>query len=67
MHAGQDAYTTYPQLDGENEIAEIVCRDYPHPKRVAVDDLSSEDQEVLESVSAPTRTRRVGGPIFFTT
>jgi len=52
MHAaGQVAYTPYPQLDGENEITEIVCRDYPHPKRVAIEELSSEDKEILESVS----------------
>jgi hypothetical protein len=51
MHAGQVAYTPYPQLDGENEITEIVCRNYPHPKRVAIEELSSDDKEVLESVS----------------
>ena len=51
MHSGQVAYTPYPQLDGENEIDEIVCRDYPHPKRVAVQDLSYDDKEILESVS----------------
>lgn len=66
MHAGQDDYTTYPQLDGENDIAEIVCRDYPHPKPVTIDDLSLEHKEVLESVSAPIRTGRVGA-ISFTT
>jgi hypothetical protein len=52
MHAGQvAAYTQYPQLDGENEITEMVCRDYPHPKRVAIEELSSEDKDILESVS----------------
>ena len=52
MHAGQVAYTPYPQLDGENETDEILCRNYPHPKRVAVQDLSSDDKDVLESVSS---------------
>lgn len=53
MHAGQVAYTPYPQLDGENEheTTEIVCRNYPHPPQVAIEDLSSEHKEILESVS----------------
>lgn len=53
MHTGQVAYTPYPQLDVENErqITEIVCRNYPHPPPVAIDDLSSEHKEILESVS----------------
>lgn len=54
MHAGQvTSYTPYRQLDGENEheITEIVCRNYPHPQPVAIDDLSSEHKEILESVS----------------
>jgi hypothetical protein len=65
MHAGQVAYTPYPQLDGENEITEIVCRDYPHPKPVAIDDLSYEDKEVLESVSPSKREGRRVGAISF--
>jgi len=53
MPAGQVSYTPYRQLDGENEheITEIVCRNYPHPQPVAIEDLSSEHKEVLESVS----------------
>ena len=53
MHAGQVPYTPYRQLDGENEheITEIVCRNYPHPPPVAIDDLSYEHKEILESVS----------------
>jgi hypothetical protein len=53
MHAGPVSYTPYRQLDGENEheITEIVCRNYPHPQPVAIDDLSSEHKEILESVS----------------
>jgi hypothetical protein len=61
MHAGQVAYTPYPQLDGENEITEIVCRDYPHPKPVAIQDLSSDDKEILESVSSILDEGRGGG------
>ena len=53
MHAGQVSCTPYRQLDGENEreMTEIVCRNYPHPQPVAIDDLSSEHKEILESVS----------------
>jgi hypothetical protein len=53
MHAGQVSYTPYQQLDGETEreMTEIVCRNYPHPQPVAIDDLSSEHKEILESVS----------------
>ena len=56
MHAAQVSYTPYRQLDGENEreITEIVCRDYPHPEPVAIEDLSSEHKEILESVSVCT-------------
>jgi hypothetical protein len=63
MYAGQVAYTPYPQLDGENEheITEIVCRNYPHPKPVAIDDLSSEHKEILESVSLLYRRGGGGG------
>jgi hypothetical protein len=53
MHAGQVSCPPYRQLDEENEheITEIVCRNYPHPQPVAIDDLSSEHKEILESVS----------------
>lgn len=68
MHAGQVPYTPYRQLDSENEheITEIVCRNYPHPQPVAIDDLSSEHKEILESVSTvffamPYRTSEGAG------
>jgi hypothetical protein len=57
MPAGQVSYTPYRQLDGENEheITEIVCRNYPHPQPVAIEDLSSEHKQILESVSVCIR------------
>jgi len=59
MHAGQVSYTPYQQLDGENEheITEIVCRNYPHPPPVAIEDLSSEHKEILESIIQGSRGR----------
>jgi hypothetical protein len=54
MHAEQFAYTPYPQLDGEKETNESVYRTYPHPPQVAIDDLSSENKEILQSVSPHT-------------
>lgn len=59
MHAGQVSYTPYRQLDGENEheITEIVCRNYPHPQPVAIEDLSSEHKEILESIIQGGRGR----------
>jgi len=51
MHAEQFDYAPYPQLDGEKENNEGVCRNYPHPAPVAIEDLSSEDKEILQSVS----------------
>jgi len=51
MHAEQLAYTPYPQMDGEKERNESVYRNYPHPPPMAIDDLSSQDKEILQSVS----------------
>jgi hypothetical protein len=51
IHAEQFAYTPYPQLDGEKEANEGVYRSYPHPPPVAIEDLSSENKEILHSVS----------------
>jgi len=51
MHAEQFAYMPYPQLDGEKETNEGVYRSYPHPPPVAIEDLSSENKEILHSVS----------------
>ena len=51
MHAEQFARTPYPQMDGEKEHNERVYRTYPHPPPVAIEDLSSEDKEILQSVS----------------
>jgi len=55
MHAEEPAQTQYPQPVGENETkesAEWVSRNYPHhPTPVAVDDLSTEDKRILDSVS----------------
>jgi hypothetical protein len=51
MHAEQFAYTPYPQLDGGKETDESVYRSYPHPPPVAIEDLSSENKDVLHSVS----------------
>jgi hypothetical protein len=51
MHAEQFTHTPYPQLDGEKEHNESVYRNYPHPPPMAIDDLSSEDKAILQSVS----------------
>ena len=51
MHAEQFAYTPYPQLDGEKETNESVYHSYPHPPPVAIEELSSENKEILQSVS----------------
>jgi hypothetical protein len=60
-HAEQFAYMPYPQLDGEKETNESVYRGYPHPPPVAIEDLSSENKEILHSVSSHTGGRDVGG------
>ena len=51
MHAEQFTYTPYPQLDGDKETNESVYSNYPHPRPVAIEDLSSENKETLQSVS----------------
>ena len=51
MHAEKLAYTPYPHMDGEKEHNESVYRNYPHPPPMAIEDLSSEDKEILQSVS----------------
>ncbi|KAI9441539.1 hypothetical protein H4582DRAFT_2055423 [Lactarius indigo] len=51
MHTEQSTYTSYPQLDGEESImTESLCHNYPHPRPVAIEDLSFEDREILESI-----------------
>lgn len=51
MHAEQPStYTSYPQLDGEESTTESLYHNYPHPRPVAVEDLSFEDREILESI-----------------
>lgn len=57
MHTEQPAYTSYPQLDGEESAMESLCQNYPLPKPVAIEDLSLDDREILESVC-----RRAHGP-----
>jgi len=57
MHAEQFAYTPYPQMDGEKEHNESVYRSYPHPPPMAIDDLSSEDKEILQSIIQGSRAR----------
>ncbi len=57
MHTEQSTHTSYPQLDGEESITtESLCHNYPQPRPVAIDDLSFEDREILESVSNPGAT-----------
>lgn len=57
MHTEPSTYTSYPQLDGEESITtEGLCHNYPHPRPVAIEDLSFEDREILESVSNPNAT-----------
>jgi hypothetical protein len=51
MHNEQPTYTLYPQLDGEESATESICQNYPLPKPVAIEDLSEDDREILESVS----------------
>jgi hypothetical protein len=53
MHAEELPQTQCPQLVGDDEakMSEGVCRDYPHPSPVSVDDLSTHDRRILESVS----------------
>lgn len=52
MHTEQSTtYTSYPQLDGEDSTTESSCHNYPQPRPVAIEDLSFEDREILESVS----------------
>jgi hypothetical protein len=52
MHAEQLAYMPYPQLDGEESSTnESVYRNYPHPRPVAIEDLSTTNREILNSVS----------------
>jgi hypothetical protein len=52
MHAVQLANTPYPQLGREESFTnESVYRNYPHPRPVAVEDLSIRDREILNSVS----------------
>ena len=60
MHAEQFAYMPYPQLDGEKETNEGVYRSYPHPPPVAIEDLSSENKEILHSVSPIPEERMEG-------
>lgn len=55
MHTEQPAYTSYPQLDGEESAMESLCQNYPLPKPVAIEDLSLDDREILESVCAVPR------------
>ena len=52
MHAEKLAYMPYPQLDGEaSSTNESMYRNYPHARPVAIEDLSVEDKEILNSVS----------------
>jgi len=57
MHAEQFTYTPYPQLDGEKETNESVYQTYPHPPPVAIDDLSSENKQILQSIIQGSRAR----------
>jgi len=50
MHAEQSTYTSYPQMDGEESTTETLCHGYPQLKPVAVEDLSLDDREILESI-----------------
>lgn len=50
MHTEQPTYTLYPQLDGEESATESICQNYPLPKPVAIEDLSEDDREILESI-----------------
>jgi len=60
MHAEQLAYMRYPQLDGEASFTnESVYRNYPHPRPVAIEDLSVKDREILNSI---VQGRRARGP-----
>ena len=52
MQTEQTTYTSYPQLDGEESATESLCQNYSLPKPVAVEDLSMDDREILESVCA---------------
>ena len=51
MHTEQSTYTSYPQLDGEESTTETLYHSYPQARPVAIEDLSLEDREILESVS----------------
>jgi len=57
MHAEKFADASYPQLDGEDSMDESVFRNYPHPAPVAIEDLSAENREVLESIIQGSRAR----------
>jgi len=50
MQTEQTTYTSYPQLDGAESTMESICQNYPTPKPVAVEDLSLDDREILESI-----------------
>ncbi|KAH9965437.1 hypothetical protein BC827DRAFT_1153718 [Russula dissimulans] len=59
MHAEELPQTQCPQLVGDDEakMSEGVCRDYPHPSPVSVDDLSTHDRRILESIMQGSRVR----------
>ena len=52
MQSEQSTYTSYPQLDGEESATESsICQNYPIPKPMAIEELTEDDREILESVS----------------
>lgn len=52
MQSEQSTYTSYPNLDGEESATESsICQNYPIPKPMAIEELSEDDREILESVS----------------